>query len=145
MNRARARMARPALLMAVTAGLVGCVSSPAREARVAQSRAAAGSAVLIAHLGRPGGDCEAARAIRDALGGHNPGYDLALYDDAQHVPAASAHRVVFVQEPTAGRRTISARANDIASEIGGGDIVLLEPGWALSPYNRDASAGPVVK
>lgn len=89
------------------------------------------SAILIAHLGRADGDPEGLQAIRNAFGRSNVGYDVAYFGRTNHIQTASTYRIVFVQEETAGLRTLPGRVDDHVSEIGGGDIILLPPHSAL--------------
>ena len=116
-----------ALLLSCAVPFAGCTG------RVpALHRAIESDAIIVARLGRPGGDDGGMRAIRDAFRERNSGYDLAYHGDALVVPASSSSRVVFVQEATAGQQTFPCRVGDVAAETGGGDVVLLRPGQTLT-------------
>ncbi|MEM7305338.1 MAG: hypothetical protein AAF682_01645 [Planctomycetota bacterium] len=87
--------------------------------------------VRIARLAAPGGDPEGFAAVRRALVANNPGYDLRFHGAARGVAAATAPRVVFVQNGEA-RAVVEAAASPEGSDVTVGDIVLLRPGEVLA-------------
>lgn len=87
--------------------------------------------IFIAHLGQANGDAQAFDVIRHQFRVRNAGYDVAFLANTQRVEALAKHRLVFVQEETAGLRTVECSVGDEHSSTGGGDIILLHPGIPL--------------
>ncbi|MBK8975584.1 MAG: hypothetical protein IPM29_06635 [Planctomycetes bacterium] len=90
--------------------------------------------MLIAHLGRPGGDPSGFAALRTDFEARNPGYRLAWHPATTALAAATAPvRIAFVH----GGGTPDATVGAQRSALRVGDVVALRPGEAL------ASAAPL--
>ncbi len=126
----RPHAARLLLISAVACpsmtALNGCTTQPKADANTSSS-----GPIFIAHLGRANGDAEALAVIRHQFGVRNAGYDVAYFANTQDIDARAIHRLVFVQEESAGLRTVSCTVGGEQSETGGGDIILLHPGIEL--------------
>lgn len=109
----------------------GLPASPFHAARDDAPTAEQPDTVLIARLGRASGDADGLAALREIFQQRNAGYDIEYIAAHSHVPAAPASRIVFVQEASAGQTTFPAMVDDLHSETGGGDIILLRPGQTL--------------
>lgn len=81
--------------------------------------------VLHVHLGAA--DDSDFELLRAAFASANPGYDVALHQDAGELGASPSARVLFVQEA----RDASAAIGDERSELEVGDLILLRAGRAL--------------
>lgn len=120
-----------ALVLAV--GVVGCSGT----ADIYEPQPESG--VLIAHLGRPGGDPEGLAAIQRAFSASNPGYSVEVQRFERSRPLRSdTHWVSFIQEAPDGAK-MAANVGDEISDVTVGDIVLTEP-WGTLSADRPVTA-----
>ena len=94
------------------------------------------SELIVAHLGRAGGDGEGLARLRAAFEKRNPGYSVAFEPRLAELETAESPRLIFAQAGES-RGTITG----VESTVTVGDVILVRPGQT---FRADPPFGAVV-